>query len=585
MIVAKKSSPIALLLLLLWCTRALPGVAAPGAATEVNNLRIGLTPERTRVVFDLSAPADYKLEELDNPPRIIIDLSGTSSAVDDTKIQLQGTPISRIHSEAQGDSPLRYVFDLTQDSKAVLFTMEPHLSRGHRLVLDLYPPESARQHSLDNTNADTPAATTVPPASGSADKQNTKPLTTRRHNTAGAPNPAGNDKSGEWSGYFSLDARLFFNSPEWPDQEDQNASIAFQPEYYRDWARGRQQFAFSPFLRYDANDDERTHADIRELYWRGEFDRFAVKAGADIVFWGVTESQHLVDIINQTDLVENIDGEDKLGQPMLNLDYLNDWGSWQFYLLPYFRERTFPGEDGRLRTHPPINNNDPEYESGSEEKHIDFALRWSQNIGDWDIGLAHFSGTSREPLFLLEETERKGPHFIPLYLQIDQTSVDLQATKGTWLWKLESIYNHSKAEDYYAYVGGFEYTYFGVADSAADLGFLLEYNYDERGDRSTNAMQDDIYLGLRLTGNDLAGTNLLTGVIVDTDSRSTIVNFEATRRLSESWTLAVDVRVFTNIDQDDNPYYTEGGEFFEKNDNLFFIREDDYIEIQLFRYF
>ena len=44
-----------------------------------------------------------------------------------------------------------------------------------------------------------------------------------------------------------------------------------------------------------------------------------MRLGLRKVYWGVTESQHLVDVINQTEGVENLDGEDKLGQPMLNL--------------------------------------------------------------------------------------------------------------------------------------------------------------------------------------------------------------------------------------------------------------------------
>lgn len=209
---------------------------------------------------------------------------------------------------------------------------------------------------------------------------------------------------GKWSGYVSLDARLFPKSPEFPDQKDQDFSLAFAPEYYIDWAEGDQEFGFRPFFRNDTADDQRTHADIRELYWRTRHERWVGKIGVDVVFWGVTESQHLVDIINQTDLVENIDGESKLGQPMVNLDYLSDWGNWQLYLLPYFRERTFPGKHGRLRSEPAVDTRNPQYESGAEEKHIDGAVRWSHNIGDWDIGLAHFSGPAENRICSLSSS-------------------------------------------------------------------------------------------------------------------------------------------------------------------------------------
>ena len=374
---------------------------------------------------------------------------------------------------------------------------------------------------------------------------------------------------GEWSGYISFDARLFPKSPEFPDQQDQDFSLALKPEYYTDWANGDQQFVFAPFFRYDTADNQRTHADIRELYWQIEHDRWVGKIGVDVVFWGVTESQHLVDIINQTDLVENIDGEEKLGQPMLNLNYLSDWGNWQFYVLPYFRERTFPGKHGRLRTEPAVDTRDPQYESNSEEQHIDLALRWSHNIGDWDLGLAHFSGTSREP-YLFPDATSGTLKLLPVYVQIDQTSLDAQATKGAWLWKLEAIYNRNTLDDYYAYVGGFERTSFGVANTAADLGLLLEYHYDERGDEATNGLQSDIYVGARLTANDLPGTMVLAGVIYDTDTQTIFGNIEASRRLGENWVLSLELRFTTNTDE---------------KDNLYFFRSDDYLGIEFTRYF
>ena len=371
----------------------------------------------------------------------------------------------------------------------------------------------------------------------------------------------------EWSGYISLETRLFFDDPAYPDQDRNSVSSAFQPEYYYDWAGGQQRFAFSPFFRYDANDDERTHADIRELYWRIEWQSFLLKTGIDVVFWGVTESQHLVDIINQSDLVEDIDGEEKLGQPMINMDYMSDWGTWQLYVLPYFRERTFPGRDGRLRTDPPVDTDSPIYESGDEEDHTDFSLRWSHYIGDWDIGLAHFSGTSRQPLLVPSET---GDSLLPGYLQVDQTSLDMQVTRGAWLWKLEALYNDNKVDNYYAFVGGLEYTYFGIRGTAMDLGLLLEYNYDDRGEQAINLYQDDIYLGLRLTGNDVASTGVLAGLLVDTDTQSTVFSIEAVRRIGEKWTIGLESRFFGNTDE---------------GDPLHYLRDDDYLEIQLTRFF
>ncbi|MEZ5504418.1 MAG: hypothetical protein R3E50_17790 [Halioglobus sp.] len=129
--------------------------------------------------------------------------------------------------------------------------------------------------------------------------------------------------------------------------------------------------------------------------------------------------------------------------------------------------------------------------------------------------------------------------------------------------------------NYYAYVAGFEFTDFGFAHGNTDLGWLLEYHYDERGDQPgdeliPSALQNDLYLGVRWTLNDLASTRLLTGVVVDLDNQSTFGNVELSRRLGELWTLGLEARILTNIDHQD----------------LFYpIRKDDYIGIEFTRYY
>jgi hypothetical protein len=526
----------------------------------VEDIRVGLVPGRSRVVFDLSGPTAYESQFNEEQAQVVITLHGALPTEKIKQLPFGGTPISQVETQTTDDSTQRIIFSISRQVTNHVFQLGPHNDRGHRIVLDLY--------DIADVEED-PGETTAP--SETMILATTDPDTAPRKNKSLVnpqnEGPASDDTRSEWSGYLSLETRQFFDDPAYPNQDRNSVSFAIQPEYYYDWAGGRQRFAFTPFFRYDANDDERTHADIRELYWRIEWQSFLLKTGIDVVFWGVTESQHLVDIINQTDLVENIDGEEKLGQPMIELDYMSDWGTWQLYVLPYFRERTFPGENGRLRTDPFVDTDFAIYESSQEENHTDLSLRWSHYIGDWDIGLAHFSGTSREPLLVPSET---GDSLLPVYLQIDQTSLDMQATKGAWLWKLEALYNQNEIDNYYAFVGGLEYTYFGIGDTVIDLGLLMEYNYDDRGEQATTLYQNDIYLGLRLTGNDVASTQILAGLLVDADTQSTVFSIEAVRRIGEDWTIGLESRLFGN---------TEVGR------PLHFLRNDDYLEIQFSRFF
>ena len=371
------------------------------------------------------------------------------------------------------------------------------------------------------------------------------------------------------SGYVSAEGRFFFNDPASSQQERDNGSFAFQPEYYHEWEDGSA-FLFVPFGRLDSADSERTHFDIRELNYLRVSDDLELRLGVGKVFWGVTEFVHLVDIVNQMDLVENFDEEEKLGQPMVHVSAPRDWGVLDLFLLPFFRERTFPGRKGRLRSALVVDTDHPVYESDSEEHHVDFAARYSNTIGDWDFGIYHFVGTGREPT-LLPRVDRKGrAFFTPFYEQINQTGLDVQLVTGQWLWKLESLYRTGQGDGFFASVGGCEYSLVGVAETGMDLGLIGEYAYDDRGDNATTAYENDAMFGLRLAVNDADGTELLAGLIQDLDSPARALSIEASRRFGSNWKLSLQAWGFLDSAADDL---------------LFNVRDDDFLGVELAYYF
>jgi hypothetical protein len=351
----------------------------------------------------------------------------------------------------------------------------------------------------------------------------------------------------EWSGYAGLEFRGFTESAQESRQDHStNFSFVFESEYYHEWDDGDQSIAFVPFVRLDENDNERTHFDIRELTYLKVAENWELRLGVRKVFWGVTEFQHLVDVINQTDLVENLDTEDKLGQPMINLALINDWGTVDLFVMPYFRERYFPGTSSRLRTIPHIDQSRSEFESSAKEKHVDFAARYSHYFGDWDIGVSHFYGTSRDPRLLLTTDNNGNNVFTPFYDIINQTSLDLQATKGNMLWKLEALHRSGQGTTYNAIAAGFEYTFVGIMDSAVDLGLLSEYHYDDRGESAASTFEDDIAIGARLAFNDAQSSEALIGMVWDRNTGGKFFNIEASRRISNSILLEAQGRFFSN---------------------------------------
>jgi len=375
------------------------------------------------------------------------------------------------------------------------------------------------------------------------------------------------------SGYAAAEFRLFTSKPAFPEQDTSTLppSLALEPEYLYEWNDGNDRLTVVPFLRVDAADDERTHADLRELNWLHIGSNWDLRIGLGKVFWGVTESRHLVDIINQTDFVENIDGEDKLGQPMVNLNLLRDWGSLRLFVLPGFRERTFSGREGRFRSALPVDTSRVVFESSAEQKHTDLALRWSHSVGDWDIGLAHFWGTSRNPRLQIALDASGQPVLSPHYDIIHQTSLDLQATKGSWLWKLEAISKDGKGGRFAAMVAGFEYTFYNVLGTGADLGILSEYLYDGRDEQApATPFDDDIFLGARVALNDSDNTQLLIGAVIDRKNLSKLFSIEANRRIGDRWVVEFESRIFANV---------------SFSDILFGQREDEFLQLRLKRFF
>jgi hypothetical protein len=375
----------------------------------------------------------------------------------------------------------------------------------------------------------------------------------------------------EWdvTGFVGLDSRAFLEDGRFEGQRDDfNASFHLQPEFYWRSEDGRQRVSLVGFGRYDNQDNERSHVDLREAYWGYDGDGWDVNAGFNKVFWGVAESRHLVDVINQTDLVEDLDQEDKLGQPMMNVNLQRDFGRFELYVMPWFRERTFPGAEGRFRSVLPVDTVDPNYESTDKDRHTDVALRYSHYFGDVDVGAYVFDGTSREPNFV---TSNDGRRLIPVYQQMTQVGVDLQYTRDSWLWKLEGIRRETDRDTFNAAVGGLEYTFFGVGGRAADVGVLFEYLYDGRAASAPpTAFDDDLFVGARLALNDSSDTSLLVGAAIDTETHETFFNLEAERRFGDNLTADLRLRAFSNA---------------EPGEALYSFEQDDYLQLRVSWYY
>ena len=371
------------------------------------------------------------------------------------------------------------------------------------------------------------------------------------------------------SGFIGVETRVFPWDAQFAGQAgNAEISLIVAPEIRYRTKDGKHQFSFIPYFRLDSRDGERTHFDIREAYWLYKGGSWEILTGFNKVFWGVTESSHLVNVINQVDLVEDLDGEDYLGQPMINFTTFQNWGQIDIYILPGFRERTFPGAQGRLRAPIPVDTDNPLYTSDLGQKHVDFALRYSHYFGNLDVGVYYFYGTGREPTLTPNDG---GTALIPRYDIINQAGLDLQYTKDAWLFKFEGIIREGQGGTFGAFVAGTEYTLYQVFGGNADIGLLVEYLHDDRdASAPQTAFEDDIFFGTRLALNDIQDTSVLVGAVVDPSTSETFYTIEAERRIGQNLVIEMRARFFTGADL---------------GDPLYAISRDDYIQLRLARYF
>lgn len=382
----------------------------------------------------------------------------------------------------------------------------------------------------------------------------------------------------DFEGNLELELRSFPKEARHAEMEDNFIAIAGEVELGLFSPSGRHAVIVKPFARYDNHDHERSHADLREAKYRYVNGPFEATIGADKEFWGVTEFLHLVDIINQTDNVESTDGEQKLGQPMVKFSYASRYGTLTAYALPFFRIRQYVDpKKGRPNGGFIVDDNTTLFESGEGRRTDDYALRYQNNFGPFDIGLSWFDGTARDPQLLVPFPPQASglanglPMLQAHYAYLTQAGLDVQATLGPWLLKLEatqanenrylpdpdfaerpSVRMAQEEVDIFRATGGFEYTFYNLFDSGTDLGLVAEYMYDERKQDAPHPFGNDMGLGLRWTANDPQSTAILIGGLVDLDTDSSSISLEAERRLGRSFKAILEARFIDKVGENND---------------------------------
>lgn len=316
-----------------------------------------------------------------------------------------------------------------------------------------------------------------------------------------------------------------------------------------------------------AEDDALNYIDFQQLLFTYRMASSEVFAGVGMVFWGVTESYHLTDIVNQVNLVADLAREKKLGQPMVGYRrYLGDH-TLELYWLPYFREQVLAEKNSRPWRSRPISG-DPEYERSGGQWAQDVALRLSGFYESVDYGVSYFYGTERNPFLIINPSRTE---FTETYVKTNKLAVDSQLTLGSTLLKSEMIYSSPDTQgDEFAMVAGIEQGIYGIVDTQLDASLFIEGLYSNNQQGVALPYKQHIMTGLRLDLNNEGGSNIMFSIINDKDDRDRTYYVNAQHRLKENISAEVDVWYF---------------DIRKQSSNLPYLKEEGYIQIGLEFYF
>ena len=132
-----QSSRVRALFRVLGCTGLVLWLGFANAGTEVTGSRFWHGPERTRLVLELTDSVRFKVFRLENPERVVIDLSDSALAEGFSLPPKGGGPVVAVRSGRPAAKILRVVLDLRAPWLYRSFLLTPSGSYPYRLVVDL----------------------------------------------------------------------------------------------------------------------------------------------------------------------------------------------------------------------------------------------------------------------------------------------------------------------------------------------------------------------------------------------------------------------------------------------------------------
>lgn len=350
-------------------------------------------------------------------------------------------------------------------------------------------------------------------------------------------------------GHIGVDALYFPDDPLFPEQSTASTipSVLGSLDWTTDLTRDTR-FDLGAYLRVARHTQDKISGDIKEAVIRSRIDRTDIKLGILQENWSILEAWNPIDLLNQRDMVEDFQGDVKLGQPGVTASTFYQDLVISAWVLPYTRERRIAEQKDRLRTlSAPLK--DSVFENGQSDS--SFALRFQYRLGDFDIAASQFWGHAREPIYqpVLQQSTLVG--FDEVYEEIAQSGLELRYVAGDTVLKAELISQTGGSDSFVGSGIGSETTFNQITDGFSSITVYLEAYYDTRNELAPlTPFQRDVFVGFRYNTNDVNDTLLDVRYTHDVEFHSDLIDVRASRRLGGAQTISAQILLPQSVSED-----------------------------------
>ncbi|WP_345985799.1 hypothetical protein WCX49_01410 [Sulfurimonas sp. HSL-1656] len=368
-------------------------------------------------------------------------------------------------------------------------------------------------------------------------------------------------------GNVSLQGDAFLNHQ--PGKHENAATLmgSFEAEYtYEDFRAVTRINAQQDYYDLQAKEEQtgRSFLRVDEFYGTLDLGDNQLMAGRSLRFWGALEVRNIVDGFNPVDLRNGLFEEDKIGVWNAALTHYTDTGSLSLIVKFAEEEQKMAKAPYAFYFFPPEVRYDAALQTSESDTLPTYYLRLGGSTEteyplDYAVILQRGYDSQRyflagdpviTPIDLITYT-----YTVPLAehaYRVNKAMTYDTLVVGDTLFKLEALFadviDDDRISDYYHVAAGMEHTVVQVYGEA-DLGLLAEYYRYETTEKGKytdldlfEVFQNDLFLGLRISLNDVNSASLVGGVVADLeyDEQSYYAEYET--RLFDSFKLNVDYR-------------------------------------------